>query len=206
MRNITPEMLAEFTSKSVNPVFLAELFFDSGTLRLWTGYGELVFNGETFFGGGNMIGISQIQETQQLEANGIVCTLSGIPQNLIALSLAERSRGRPFRLYLGGATSTRYIATEDTPGRIELEDSSGYILLENQLINAPKRIFSGLMDVIEITDGGDTSNLRLSVENILIMGRRSKVRRYTSEDQKRFYPNDKGLDLINQLQDKEIVW
>lgn len=206
MRNISQGMLDEFTSKSVNPIFLAELFFDSGTLRLWTGYGELEFNGETFFGGGNMIGISQIDETQQLEANGIVCTLSGIPQNLIALSLGERSRGRHFRLYLGGATSKRYIATEQDEGRIELENGDGYILLENQLIDAPKRIFSGLMDVIEITDSGDTSNLRLSVENILIMGRRSKVRRYTPEDQKRFYPNDKGFDLINQLQDKEVVW
>lgn len=206
MRTLTPAIIDEFTSKRVNPVYLAELFFDSGVLRLWSGYGTLEFNGETFFGGGNLIGISQVDETQQLEAKGIVCTLNGIPTNLIALALGERSRGRRFTLYMGAATTKRYIATEDDPGRIELEDGSGYILLENQLINDPFRVFSGLMDVIEITDSGDTSNLRLSVENILITGRRSKIRRYTSEDQKRFYPNDKGLDFINQLQDKEIVW
>jgi hypothetical protein len=40
----------------------------------------------------------------------------------------------------------------------------------------------------------------------LIIGRRRKIRRYTDEDQRAVYPSDKGLSLINQLQDKEIVW
>ena len=62
------------------------------------------------------------------------------------------------------------------------------------------------MDVIEFTDTGDTADLRLSVENILITGQRTKISRYTAEQQKAKYPNDKGLDFINQLQDKSIVW
>lgn len=199
-------MIAEYSSGSVNPVLMAEMFFDSGTLRMWTGYGTLTYNGEEYFGGGNFIGISSIEETQDLEAKGIVATLNGIPTSLIAIALGERSRGRQFRLYLASVTTRRYVATESQPGAIELEGGDGYILLENQLVDAPYRIFSGLMDVMEITDNGEDSNIRLSVENALIIGRRAKIRRYTSEDQKKRFPTDKGLDFINQLQDKEIVW
>lgn len=206
MRNISADMIAEYSSGSVNPILMAELFFDSGTLRMWTGFGVLTYNGDDYFGGGNFIGISSVEETQDLEAKGIVATLNGIPTSLINIALAERSRGRPFRLYLASVTTRRYVATEDDPGAILLEDGDGYILLENQLVDSPYRIFSGLMDVMEITDNGEDANIRLSVENALIIGRRAKVRRYTSEDQKKRFPNDKGLDFINQLQDKEIVW
>jgi len=104
LRNISSDMIAEFTSSSVNPVLMAELFFDSGTLRMWTGYGTLTYNGDDYFGGGNFIGISSIEETQDLEAKGIVATLNGVPTSLISIALAERSRGRPFRLHWIGRT------------------------------------------------------------------------------------------------------
>lgn len=205
MRNVPAGVLAEYTSKSVKPAILLEMFFDSGTLRMWTGYGQLIVDDEIFYGAGNFIGISSIDETQELEAKGIVVSLNGISSELIAISLAERSRGRSFRMYLAVTESSGYIATEDAPGRVEVEDG-GYILLENTLVDVPYKIFSGLMDVIEITDSGDTATIRLNVENALIIGKRTKIRRYTAEDQRKRFPNDKGLEFINQLQDKEIVW
>lgn len=207
MRNLPPDLLTEYASKRVQPIYMAEAYFDTGTLRLWTGYGTLQWNDETFFGGGNLIAISPIDETQDIEAKGVSVTLNGIPSNLVAIALGERSRGRHFRLYLGFVSDGNYIAVEDSSGLVELEDETGFFLLENQLIDPnPYRIFSGLMDVMEITDNGETANIRLSVENALITGRRTKLRRYTSEEQKKRFPNDKGLDFINQLQDKELVW
>lgn len=205
MRNLSPDMIAEYSGPSVSPALLGELYFDSATLRMWTGYGTLTYNGEDFFGGGNFIGVSPIDETQETHAKGIVVSLNGIPSNLIAAALLERSRGRPFKLYLGSVVSKRYVATEDEPGIVKTEDDSN-ILLENQLLDSPYRIFSGLMDVMEFTDNGEEATIRLSVENSLIIGQRPKIGRYTMEDQKKRFPEDTGLDFINQLQDKEIVW
>ena len=34
----------------------------------------------------------------------------------------------------------------------------------------------------------------------------SRQRRYTSEDQKIDYPNDKGLEFVAEIAEKEIVW
>lgn len=204
-RNISPQMVSEYSDGAVNPALLVEAFFDTGTLRLWTGYGTIEWEGETFYGAGNLIGFSPIEETQDLQAKGVTVTLNGIPSSIIAIALGERSRGRRFRLYIASYTSRRYVATEDDPGIVRTEDGGG-VLLEGQLIDSPYRIFSGLMDVIEFSDNGQEAFARLNVENALIIGQRSKIRRYTAEEQKKLYPNDKGLDFINQLQDKELVW
>lgn len=188
------------------PVLMLEMFFDSGTIRLWSGIGELTYNGNVFIGAGNLIGISPIEETEDLQAKGLVITLNGISSSLIAIALGEKLRGRQLRLYQGMVNDKRYVATEDGTGKVKLEDSSGFVLLENNFIDSPYRLFSGLMDVMEFTDNGTTATLRLSVESNMIIGQRAKIGRYTNEDQKAKFPNDKGLEFINQLQDKEIVW
>lgn len=182
MRDLTTDMVTELTSAGMMPVLMAVMQFDSGTLRMWTGYGDLVWGSDTFTGGGNLIGVSPFSETQDLEAQGISLTMSGIPADVIALALTERSRGRPFQMYLG------------------MINSSGALVAD------PYRVFTGLMDVIGAKDNGATSTIMMAVENRLIVGQRKKLRRYTSEDQKKLYPDDEGFDLINQLQDKEVVW
>lgn len=204
MRNITPEMADALSAPVVEPALLAELYFDSGTLRLWSGLGTLDWGDKQFLGGGNLVGISPIEENQSLEAKGIIATLNGVPSNLVATVLLENQRGRQFRLYLG-VVSTRSIVNTEDGGDVRTEDD-GFVLTENQLIDTPYRIFNGLMDTMEIVDSGETSTISVNVESIMIIGQRAKDRRYTPEDQKKYYPEDKGLDYIPSLQDKEIVW
>ena len=62
------------------------------------------------------------------------------------------------------------------------------------------------MDLMSIDDSGDTANINVTAESRLIDLDRTRERRYTSEDQKIDFPNDKGLEFIADLQDKEIVW
>jgi len=211
-RDLTADMVTAFSEKVVTPVYLAELFFESQTIRMWSGYGTLNWADNEYLGGGHFIGVSPIDETQDIQAKGIICSLNGVSSTLISASLSERVRGRPFRLYIA-SVSTDTIAPNQGGGVVNTEDGGivntedgGVVLLENNLVDTPYRIFSGLMDVIEYIDNGETANIRLSVENILIIGQRQKISRYTNEDQRKKYPNDAGLSFINQLQDKEIVW
>ena len=62
------------------------------------------------------------------------------------------------------------------------------------------------MDLMNIDDGGQTCTISVSAESRLIDLDRTRERRYTSEDQKIDFPNDKGLEFIADLQDKEIIW
>lgn len=205
MRNISAGILSEITSPAMLPALLAEMYFDSGNLYMWTGVGDLVWSGKTYIGGGNLVSISSVQETQNTEAKGLVCTLNGVPSNLIATALTEKSRGRAFKLYFTTINAQGHILQEDGDDII-LEDGSGVLLTEANLLTVPYRIFTGLMDVMEFSDNGETAMISLSVESAMIVGERTKISRYTSEDQKRRFPSDRGLDFINQLQDKEVVW
>lgn len=205
MRDLTPEMVAEFSGQSVQPVLMAEFFFDSQTIGMFTGYGTLQWGDKEFLGGGNFIGLSPMEETQELEAKGVVLSLNGIPSNLVALALNENVKNRPVRIYLASIDTQRRVATEDEPGAV-LTEGGDYVLLENNLIDSPYQIFSGLMDVMEFADSGDTADIRVTAENILLIGQRAKLSRYTDEEQRKRFPDDRGLEFINRLQDREIVW
>lgn len=205
MRNLPDGLKSEIQQPVMQPVYMADLEFDAQTIRIWTGYGNLMYDGNIYIGLGNLIGVSEISETQDIEAKGVIAYLTGIPSAMISLALAENCRGRPFRLYLGMLGTIGSILTEDDPGYIKTE-LGGNIILENNFIVPPYRWFSGLMDFMEISLTGETHTIALHVENALITARRSKISRYTDEDQRSKYPNDKGLEFINALQDREIVW
>jgi hypothetical protein len=130
--------------------------------------------------------------------------LNGVDTSLISLALTERQRGRSFRLYLAIVSTRPAVATED--GGDVLTEDGGRVLVENELVDSPYRIFNGLMDTMEINTAGETATINLSVESLMIIGRKPKLRRYTSQEQKKYYPDDVGLDYIPNLQDKEVVW
>jgi hypothetical protein len=205
LRDITSEMSAALSAANVAGVcYLAELYFDSGTVYIWSGVGTLEWGEKSFIGGGNLVGISEIRENQGLEATGLVCALSGVNPSLLSLALTERQRGRPFKLYLGIYTARSYVLTED--GGFVLTEDGGRVVLESELVDEPYRVFNGLMDTMDIVTDGSSATINLNVESIMLTGRKPKQRRYTNEEQRKYYVNDKGLEFIPSLQDKEIVW
>ena len=62
------------------------------------------------------------------------------------------------------------------------------------------------MDVMTITDTGDSISISLTVESELRALEKPSERRYTPEDQKIDYPFDKGFDFVPRLQDVQINW
>lgn len=205
MREISAAYLEEITSGAMRPSLLIELEFDSATVWVWTGIGTLLWGERSFVGNGNFVSVSDIQETQDLQASGVVFGLNGIPSSLISLALTERYQSRPCKLWLGMVQSAAGIALEDDSGAF-LTESGDIILLENQLYGEPVPLFTGMMDVMEFTDDGQNATIKLSAESALLKLRRTKERRYTPEDQKAKYPNDRMFDFVAQLQDKSIVW
>lgn len=67
-------------------------------------------------------------------------------------------------------------------------------------------IFTGYMDTMDIDEGADTSTVTLSIENKLIDLERPRTARYTSSFQKSRFAGDKGLEFVEDLQDKEVYW
>lgn len=181
-RTLSTEMQAVSTADLVRPIYLVKMEFDSGDLNLWSGLGNLIYNGDTYVGGGDLLTISPINESEELEANGCRIGISGVKQSLVALARDEPYQGRKIAMLLGAF------------------DESG------DIISDPVVVFSGFMDVMTITDSSDTSIISISCENKLIAFERASVRRYTAEDQKIDHPFDKGFEFVSKIKQKDIVW
>lgn len=181
-RDISSAFTDEINAKLLRPAFFIKAEFDSGDVRVWTGIGEKTYDSETYQGLGNFLSMSAIQESQDLQANGVQFNLSGVPSSYISIALAEDYQWRPISMW---------FAVLDT---------------DKSIIADPYLVFQGKMDVLEIVDNGEESSLVMYAENDLIILTRDKERRYTPEDQKKDYPSDKGFDFVPLIQDVEITW
>lgn len=181
-RTVTTAVNNEFTAAELSPFFAVEMDFSDGIVRLWTGYGSITIDSNTFLAGGDILSVSSVSENAEVQANGVTIKLSGLSTSLIASALTTAYQGRDLNVYVG------------------VLDSAGAVVAD------PIKVFAGKMDVMTVEDTGASAEITVSAESKLIDLERSRQRRYTSEDQKIDYPNDKGLDFIAGLQDKQVVW
>lgn len=176
-RTVPAAILSGLANPEVEPFYAVEFQFDSGTLRLWTGYGNRTIDGNVYTGSGNLMTISDIEEVQELSAKVLAVALNGISSDIIALALTEPYQGRVCRVLFG------------------LRDVDDFV-----------EVFSGYMNTMSITDSGDTSDIVVSVDSKLVSLERSKIRRYTHESQQARYAGDTFFSYVTKLQDKQIQW
>ena len=181
-RSMTSAASTEITSMFVRPFFLVSCQFADQTYYLWTGVGDLVWNGQTWKGVGTLGNISAIAETTTVEAQGIALGLSGIPSDLLNESMSEMQAGGIAQVYLG------------------FLDPSGNVIAD------PIPAYIGLLDEPAIDVDTGTTTLTFAVENRLSDLNRSRGGRYTDQDQRSRYPNDGSLRWVQYLQDQHFNW
>jgi len=181
-RDLTAGVEAAISATEVKPFLLFEGNFSSGTTRMWSGYGDLSWNGQTWLGAGHLAAVSPITENDEVQANGISVSLTGIPSELISLVLNEVGQGRLGRIYIG------------------FLDASDAVIVH------PILAFEGRLDVPSIEEAGETSTISITYESRLIDLQRPRETRYTNEEQLRLYPSDVGFEFVPAMQEKEITW
>ena len=165
------------------PVHFLTINYTSGTLFLNTSDRNFTISGNNFIGGSGIATISSIEETQELQATGIKLTVSGVASSNISIALTENYKNVDATLQLGFLNTTTYA-----------------------LIDTPFTIFKGKVDTQDIQVDSDTATIVIEIENRLIDWERSRIRRYTNQDQQQKFSGDKGLEFIQELQEKEIFW
>lgn len=181
-RALTGGMLTAVQQRTVRPVFLFQGQFASGDLRLWTGYGDLVWDGNTYTGGGDMLSVSPIEESTDLTAKGFSVTITGIKIANLSAIYGQARHNLVGNLWLG-----------------LLDESLG-------LIADPFLLYSGRTDQPDVMDNAETVTITLRYEDELVDLLRPRVRRYTDTDQQNEYPGDRGMEYVTAIQDAEIVW
>ncbi len=178
-RSITAGMTTIINSGIIEPITLVKIGSASGDVNLFSGYGTIVYDGDTYTGAGQLMGVSEVTETSDLMSTGWSGQLTGIPSTLIATFLGDFRQGKDCRVYYGA-------------------------LQNGSLVADPIQTFRGKTDQAEISDSGETSTITVHAESRLADLKKAPVRRNTPEDQKIDFPSDTGFDNVAALQNKPI--
>lgn len=182
-RELTEEVVGIISGSIVRPAIFCEFRFSAGTVRFWSGLGEITFNENVYTGSGDLGTISEITESEVLKASGVTFNLSGVPSSIISASLGQEYSERLCFMHLA------------------------FFDDEMEIVSEPYLLFSGRMDIMSIEENGEFCSVSLSAENRLIDLERPSARRYTDEDQQHYFPGDKGLAYVTVLNDgRQLKW
>lgn len=181
-RALSSAMLAGIQASDLAPILLFEGEFAGGFVRLWTGFGTISWNGHDWTGMGQLIGISDMEESSEVVATGLTVSLSGVDPALVSAAIGEARQNMPGRIWIG------------------LLNASGAV------VSTPYLAFRGRLDVPQIADSEDACTISISYENILGDLLRPREIRFTDEAQKALFPDDRGFEYVTRIQDVELVW
>lgn len=181
-RNLSANLLAEFTSESLRPVFFVRIqFANNNFLKISTLNSPITYDGHTYVGAGNLLGIASVDENSDLGVSGINISLSGIDSQVVQNTRDEDYQGKECVVMLGAMD-------------------------ENNSVVGSTVYFQGYNDYIVYTQSAGTIIATLTAENKLVRFSKSKVSRYTWADQTKNYSTDQGLQFVNTIAEAEIKW
>lgn len=162
--------------------FALKAEFDTDTVLIHTGLGDLVIGGETYLGAGTLLAISDIEDSKELKSAGVTFSISGMDIEVLGYALNENYQNRPISLFMAFVSGGT-------------DDVDGYLTL-----------YKGRMINIDISDDVTGSNITLQTENRLLDLRRPSNIRYTRESQQYLYAGDTSLDQVTKISQMDIEW
>jgi hypothetical protein len=182
-RQMTAAMLSAIQSDSIMPALFVTATFQNGPIYVWTGYGSIAWNGQTWQGIGNLGTVTVVEEGMNVQARGITLSLSGFDSNLVNLVMDEFQLGSPATLYLGmfGGMPVALLAD-------------------------PIPLWAGRTDQAKIDVSGSTATIALNCESRLLDLQEAPSRRYTNDDQRLDYPQDRGFEFVYSIVETMITW
>jgi len=180
-RSLTTAANNAATADVVRPILLIELEFSDGTVRYTTADRDVVYDSNTYTAAGHFASISAFEEGTELEAHSITVGINGVPSANLSLALGETYQNRTGTVYLG------------------FLDSS-YALIADPFV-----AFKGRMNSMDISLG-KTASVQLTIQSRLVDWDKARIRRYTNEDQQNFFTGDKGLEFVNEMVEKDLIW
>lgn len=162
--------------------FAIKAEFDTSDILVWTGKDDLVISSETYTGAGSLLSIGGVEDSRDLKSSGLNIALSGMDATVLDYALTENYQNRFLTLLMG------------------------YLMGGSNEVAGTIVLFKGRMTTLTISDDPNGATISIDAENRLIDLDRPSNLRYTKESQEFLFTGDIGLDRVNQIQDKEIVW
>ena len=180
-RTVPAALLTALDGDEIEVFYAVDLAFDSGNIRLWTGYGDKTISSQTYTGSGNLLTIDGLEEVSDLSARGTTLTLNGLDSTIVSYALTEEYQGRLVTIYWGVGSNT-------------VEIFRGY--MDKMTIQD-----AGETSTISLTV--ESRLIALERANVRRYTRESHAAVRTA---KGLTGSDTFFDWTTQLQDKQIVW
>jgi len=180
-RTVPAALLTALDGDEIDVFYAVDLDFDSGNIRLWTGYGDKTINSNTYTGSGNLLTIDGLEEASDLSARGTTLTLNGLDSTIVTYALTEEYQGRLVTIYWGVGNNT-------------VEVFSG---------------FMDKMTIQDSAEGATiqlTVESRLIVLERPNVRRYTRESHAGVRTAKSLSGSDTFFDWVTKLQDKQIVW
>jgi hypothetical protein len=182
--NLTPEQQATLEKPVVPVVYFVQFDFASGVLRLSNFNQTFTWGGFEWIGLGALSGVTQVQESDNLDSSPLNFTLNVADMDVLALAIGdvEEYRGRPAKMWMCPLTPNY------------------------EMIDDPVLCWSGIMDMMSIGTSNENGQIVLKCETSLYGLRRRPSLRINAVQQKKRYPTDTGLDYLNDMIGNPAVW
>lgn len=164
----------------VTAVLAANIQFESGTVYVHSGTGQIVLGGYVYYGMGRLASVDDVGETNTTSPSQLKLTLTGLDMSLFATTLNERCVGRAAEIYL--------VALDDS-GQVQVADL----------------LFKGKVSSTGAT-AGETNALQYTVSNIFEDWQRPFPDRYTDESHQASQPGDRIFRYVAQMSERSIFW
>ncbi len=182
MRTLPAELVEHYQGDNPNLVFLVELAWPSGTVRVHSGIGDLVVNDRLYKGVGSLGGLGDVQDNVELGRSELAVELSGFDSDLLHESLRRDAVGRP---------GIVYAAVRDGDGQ--------------PIAASVAPLFAGY-----IGDVGSTLGERNTITVVLATDtanpRQKRPGRYTDESHRREFAGDGFYKWSAKTAERAIYW
>lgn len=187
MSNFTPEQRTARDSEVARIATLLFADFRSAPMRFWSGAGDLVVDGLTYTGAGDLLEISELDLSPQAFASSFSVSLSGLPDDQFDAYMT-----------LMATDPAEYRLRRITVSMITFDDAW-------QPIGAPVALATGLMDVPSFSDSsGNGPRIALRCEGPFATRKRPRFGYYTDADQQRRFPGDRGIEFAPTAAGKTV--
>lgn len=183
---VTSQMDEALRSRIIRPAILFALDHSAayGWCRLWSGIGNVTWNGDIYYGAGVLLSASPAEETTELQIARVTFQLAAPDFSDEALAIITTPvRRRPF--------------------------FSWKALLDEKMnvIPEPRLRFQGYADSPSVSDDENGKRVvTLNVEGALHNLTAPLQRQVSHEEQQALFPGDTGLSLMSSIQNQQLVW
>lgn len=183
-RGASGAFITEIMKSANQPIYLVEVYFDSGTIYLSNAYRPVAYSGNTYGATAYLMSFAGLVESSDLQIPNVTVGLSGVDLSWVSIMLSE-----PY-------TDRRLVIRKAFLDNVEA------------VVSSPVIIFDGRIDSMMVTDDPDQGGCGISVtaSSQWVDFLRTPGRHTNFAEEQVWFSGDKGFEFADALNLADLKW